>query len=76
MGFQRPTIDQARQDIARCISEIRSPYNDGFTAMACKHDLFLLKSWLDDVYDDLPRFQGEDQWQQQRMIDILRRPER
>ena len=65
-----------RRDLTLLANEIRSPYNDGFTARACKYDLFLLKSWLDDVYTDLPRFQGEDQWLQQRTLDILRRPER
>jgi hypothetical protein len=76
MGFQMPDLTGARQAIGRCVTEISSGYNDGFTARACKHDLFLLKSWLDDVYADLPQFQGEEQWQQQRTLDVLRRRER
>jgi len=76
MGFRMPDLGSARQAIRACLVEIGSAHNDGFTASACKHDLFLLKSWLDDVYADLPRFQGEEQWEQQRTLDILRRPRR
>jgi hypothetical protein len=72
MGFQKPNLDTARSAIQRCIGEIRSPYNDGWTSSACKHDLYLLKSWLDDEYQRLPRFSGEEQWEQERLIKILK----
>jgi len=71
MGFQKPDLNGAWRDIARCMAEIRSPYNDGWTGSACKHDLYLLKSWLDDEYQRLPRFVGEDKWEQERLIKIL-----
>lgn len=41
--------------------------------MACKHDLYLLKSWLDEEYSKLPKFPGEEEWEKQRLIDLLRR---
>lgn len=73
MGFQKPDLNMARLAIGTCLVEIRSPYNDGYTSSACKHDLYLLKSWLDDEYNHLPKFGGEDQWEQQRLVDILKR---
>jgi hypothetical protein len=73
MGFQKPDLDQARWAIQRCIGEIRSPYNDGWTSSACKHDLYLLKSWLDDQYQRLPRFAGEEKWEQDRIVEILKK---
>ena len=73
MGFQKPDLNAAWRDIARCMAEIRSPYNDGWTSSACKHDLYLLKSWLDDEYKKLPTFFEEAQWEQQRLIDILKK---
>ena len=72
MGFQKPDLDAARRVIQHCIGEIRSPYNDGWTSSACKHDLYLLKSWLDDQYQGLPRFVGEEKWEQERLINILK----
>jgi len=75
MGFSKPSLDDARRAIQRCIGEIRSPYNDGWISSACKHDLYLLKSWLDDQYQRLPRFQGEEQWEQERLIQVLKQTE-
>lgn len=76
MGFRKPDLGDARLAIQRCMVEIRSPYNDGWTSSACKHDLYLLKSWLDAEYQRLPYFTGEDKWEQQRMLEILQQPER
>jgi hypothetical protein len=73
MGFRKPDLDSARQAIGACMAEIHSPFNDGWTASACKHDLYMLKSWLDDTYKRLPTFAGEEQWEQQRLIDILKK---
>ena len=72
MGFQKPDLAEARWAIQRCIVEIHSPYNDGWTSSACKHDLYLLKSWLDEQYERLPRFQGEEKWEQNPLINILK----
>ena len=73
MGFRKPDLEAAQQAIRTCLGEIRSPYNDGWTSSACKHDLYMLKSWLDDEYKRLPTFVGEQQWEQQRLIDILKK---
>ena len=73
MGFRKPDLDSAQHAIRACLEEIRSPYNDGWTASACKHDLYVLKSWLDDEYKRLPTFVGEQQWEQERLIKILKK---
>ena len=73
MGFQKPDLNAAWREIARCMAEIRSPYNDGFTSSYCKQDLYKLKCFLDSEYARLPRFSGEEKWEQQRLIDILKK---
>ena len=73
MGFQKPDLNVARLAIGTSLVEIRSPYNDGWTSSACKHELYLLKSWLDDEYKKLPRFQGEEKWEQERIVQILKK---
>ena len=73
MGFRKPDLNLPTQEISRCLTEIRSPYNDGFVQMSCKKDLYLLKCWLEDEYSSLPKFSGEEQWEQQRLIEILKR---
>lgn len=73
MGFRKPDLDQAYHAIRSCLVEIRSPYNDGWVSSACKHDLYLLKSWLDEEYSRLPQYAEEAEWEQKRLIDILQR---
>ncbi len=73
MGFRKPDLNSAQQAIRACMGEIHSPYNDGWTASACKHDLYMLKSWLDDEYKRLPTFAGESEWEQERLIKILKK---
>jgi hypothetical protein len=72
MGFKQPDIASAYSAIRKSLLEIGSPYNDGFTSSYCKKDLYLLKCWLEDEYQKLPTFVGEDKWDQERMIEILK----
>lgn len=77
MGFRKPDLNTAYQAIRGSLAEISSPYNDGFTSSYCKQELYQLKCWLDDEYNRLPTFTGEEQWEQKRMqeqvLDILKR---
>ena len=73
MGFKKPDLDDAYAAIRDSIREISSPYNDGFTSSHCKKDLYQLKCWLEDSYCKLPTFVGEEQWEQERVVEILKR---
>jgi hypothetical protein len=73
MGFRKPNLEDAYSAIRTSLVEINSPYNDGFTGFACKQELYQLKCWLEDAYDNLPNFDGEDAWEQERIVQILKR---
>lgn len=73
MGFRQPNLNPAYQAIRESITEIGSSMNDGFTQMNCKHDLYMLKQYLDDVYVSLPKFAGEEIWDQERLIRMLKK---
>jgi hypothetical protein len=73
MGFLKPDIESAYSVVRKSLSEIRSPYNDGFTGLSCKHELYMLKCWLEDEYKELPTFVGEEEWEQQRLVQILKK---
>jgi len=73
MGFQKPDLGMARSAIGASLVEIRSPYNDGWTSQACKKELYQLKCWLDDEYKRLPTFSDEPQWEQERIVNILKK---
>ena len=73
MGFKKPTLDPAYHAIRQTLTEIGSPYNDGWTSSSCKHELYQLKCWLEDRYQSLPTFAGEEKWEQERLVEILKR---
>ena len=73
MGFRQPNLASARLDIGKCLGEIHSPYNDGWTQRSCKEDLYMLKCWLEIEYSKLPTFIGEDKWEQNQILEILKR---
>jgi hypothetical protein len=73
MGFKKPDIDSVYSVIRTSLGEIHSPYNDGWTSRACKQELYMLKCWLEDKYNELPTFVGEEQWEQDRLVKILKR---
>jgi hypothetical protein len=72
MGFRKPNLDEASWAIRRSLSEIHSPFNDGYTQMGCKQELYMLKCWLEDEYNKLPTFTGEEKWEQERLIQVLK----
>lgn len=73
MGFQKPNIESAYSIIRRSLTEIHSPYNDGWTSSSCKQELYQLKCWLEDEYRKLPTFNGEEQWEQERIVQVLKK---
>jgi len=72
MGFRKPDYAVIKDALRKIMGEIHSPYNDGFTSSYCKQELYMLKCWLEDEYDKLPTFIGEEQWEQDRIVQILR----
>ena len=72
MGFNKPGLEGARIVIQQNLAEIHSPYNDGFVQSSCKYDLYMLKCWLEEEYSKLPQFAGEEKWEQERIVKILK----
>ena len=73
MGFKKPNIESSYSAIRTSLGEIHSPYNDGYIQRDCKHELYLLKCWLEDEYCRLPTFVGEELWEQERLVEILKK---
>jgi hypothetical protein len=74
MGFKKDwNTSDVYQEIRKLSSAVRDSRNDGWTASGCKHELYQLKCFIDDIYRDLPTFVGEEQWEQQRLVDIMKR---
>ena len=72
MGFRKPDLDGVHAAIRKTLGEIHSPYNDGWVASSCKHELYMLKCWLEDEYNRLPTFTGEEKWEADRVWEKLK----
>jgi hypothetical protein len=73
MGFRKPDYAVIKDALGKIMSEIHSPYNDGWTSSSCKHELYMLKCWLEDEYEKLPTFVGEELWEQYRLVELLKK---
>ena len=74
MGFIKNwDINDIASQLHRMGIEISSPYNDGYTASTCKHELYQLKCLIEDMYKKLPTFAGEEEWEKERVAELLKR---
>lgn len=73
MGFASPGLNEAVIAIRRCAAEASSPYNDGWTASDCKKKLVELKWLLEDLIEMCPTFSGEEEWEQERLVQLLKK---
>jgi hypothetical protein len=74
MGYrQTRNISEAYTTIRQLASEAANPRNDGWVASGCKHELYQLKCLIEDLYQDLPTFTNEPEWEQQRLLQIMKR---
>ncbi len=65
---------EAAKEIRRLAAVAGNAYTDGFTQCTCKRRLYLLKCLIEDLYQDLPEFpQQEKEWEQERLIQLLKR---
>jgi hypothetical protein len=74
MGYrQTRNVAEAYTTIRELAAEARDSRNDGWTASGCKHELYQLKCFIEDLYRDLPTFINESEWEQDRLIQIMKR---
>jgi hypothetical protein len=73
MGYAKPDLQQGKDSIRRQLAAIHDNRSDGFIQSHCKYELYLLKCWLEDEYDQLPKFAGEEKWEQDRVIQLLKK---
>jgi hypothetical protein len=60
--------------IRKLASLASDPHSDGFTACTYKHDLYILKCFIEDEYKRCPEFsQQEKEWEQKRLMEILKK---
>lgn len=66
-------VDDIARQLRAIYRQAASSYNDGYTASGCKHDLFILKCLIEDLYADIPSFAGEEKWYEERTLELLKK---
>jgi hypothetical protein len=62
----------AVHNLRQIVSQIHSPYNDGYMSAHYKRELFILKHLIDQMYQNAPTFTTEKEWEQELLIDKLK----
>jgi hypothetical protein len=74
MSFiKRWDVNNIATQLHRMALEASNPRNDGWTASGCKKELYQVKCLIEDIYQKLPTFVGEDEWEKERVAELLKR---
>jgi hypothetical protein len=74
MGFIKRWDIQDISNQLHCMArEASDPRNDGWTASGCKKEMYQLKCLIEDIYQKLPTFVGEEEWEKERVAELLKR---
>jgi len=61
-------------EIRKIYSRAIDPRTDAFSACTHKHNLYLLKCLIEDLYEQLPEFPNQEkEWAQERLLEILKK---
>ena len=64
--------EPAYRAIRKLVGVINLEYLGDSTRSHCKQELYHLQCWLSDEYKKLPVFVGEEKWEQDRIVKILK----
>jgi hypothetical protein len=74
MSFiKRWDVNDIATQLHRMGMEASDPGNDGWTASGCKKEMYQLKCLIEDIYQKLPVFVGEEEWEKERVVELLKR---
>lgn len=77
MGFKKNwDVDTVYRQINAAVAEVKSPYNDGYSAFFSKQDLYQIYWHLDEAIRKCPTFVGEEEWlreqEKKRVVEYLK----
>lgn len=69
-------LERIRISLRQLAAEARSPYETGFVTVQYKRQLVEMKWFLEDLIEDIGYFAGEESWEQERVVQLLKRKEK
>lgn len=69
-------LERVRITLRSLAHEAKNPYDTGFVSAVYKKQLLEMKWFIEDLLEDVGYFAGEEQWDQERLIQLLKRKEK
>jgi len=69
-------LERVRQVLRQLANSARDTHETGFVTVQYKRQLVEMKWFLDDLLDTVGYFAGEEQWEQERTLQLLKRKEK
>ena len=69
-------LERIRISLRQLAHEAKSPYETGFVTVQYKRQLVELRWFLEDLINDIGYFAGEESWDQERTLQLLKRKEK
>ena len=68
-------MERVRITLRSLAYQAQSPYESGFVSALYKRQLVEIKWFIEDLLEDIGTFTGEEEWEQERLIQLLKRKE-
>ena len=66
-------LERIRINLRQLANEARSPYETGFVTVQYKRQLVEMKWFIEDLLEDIGSFAGEESWEQERLVQVLKK---
>jgi hypothetical protein len=68
-------LERVRIMLRSLAYQAQIPYETGFVSAVYKRQLVEMKWFIEDLLEDIGTFAGEEEWEQERLIQLLKRKE-
>ena len=69
-------LERIRINLRQLASAANDPHDTGFVTIQYKRQLVEMKWFLEDLIEDIGYFVGEEEWEQERLVQLLKRKEK
>ena len=69
-------LERIRINLRQFASAAKDPHDTGFVTIQYKRQLVEMKWFLEDLIDDIGYFVGEEDWEQERLVQVLKKREK
>jgi len=69
-------LEKIRIQLRQLAWDAKAPYETGFVTSQYKRQLVEMKWYIEDLLENIGHFVGEEKWEQERVVQLLKRKEK